>query len=74
MKTQNTLFETNNGKRSFSGVINPTYKPNQITLFDEWNVNEMELKEAPTGINLNLFKAVSALVGIETPKTIKRLK
>lgn len=54
-----TLYNTTNGKRTFSGEINPQSKENKISIFDDWNVNEMQTKTKPKGINNYLFSIMS---------------
>ena len=69
------LYNTTNGTRTFSGVINPGNEDNNLTTFDHWNVDEMQTKDAPEGINLLLFRTMeNALQVYKTSNTVKRIK
>ena len=70
-----SLYTTNNGKRTFSGVINPQYKDDKISLFDHYNVQQIQQPEAPEGINLLLFDIMENYLEVfKTPNKKKRQK
>ena len=59
------LYTNNNGKRTFSGVINPANNDNKLSLYDDYNVNEVQTKTKPKGINNYLFKIMSEATNTE---------
>ena len=59
------LYNTTEGKRTFSGEINPANNDNKISLFDSWNVNEMQTKTKPKGINKYLFNIMETATNEE---------
>ena len=59
------LYNTTEGKRTFGGVINPTSKENKISIFDSWNVDEMQQPTKPKGINNYLFKIMETATNEE---------
>lgn len=61
----NLYTKQQNGTRTFSGVVNPMNQGNKISLFDEYNVNEIQQKTTPKGINKYLFKIMSEATNTE---------
>ena len=60
MKTQtNTLYNTTGSSRTFSGVVNPQSEDNKLSIFDDYNVNEVQTKTKPKGLNNYLFNIMS---------------
>lgn len=53
------LYDTTNGKRTFSGVVNPWSKEDKISLFDDYNVEEVTQPTKPKGINNYLFNIMA---------------
>lgn len=54
------LFNTTKAKRLFSGVINPSNEDNKISIFDDWNCDEMQAEtKRPKEINNLLFNIMS---------------
>lgn len=54
-----------NGKRTFSGVVNPHNKENKYSLFDDYNVNEVQQPTKPKGINAYLFNIMKEATNTE---------
>lgn len=54
-----------NGARTFSGVVNPHNKENELTVFDDWNIEEMTQPTKPQGINPYLFKVMKEATSAE---------
>jgi len=59
------LYNTTNGKRTFSGEINPANNEDKLSLFDAYNVNEVQTKTKPKGINNYLFTIMSEATNTE---------
>ena len=59
------LYTNNNGKRTFSGVINPTNQENKISIFDDYNIEEVQQPTKPKGINNYLFKIMQEATNSE---------
>lgn len=59
------LYTTNNNKITFSGVVNPHNKENKLTMYDEWNIEEMTQPTKPKGINNYLFKIMQEATNSE---------
>jgi hypothetical protein len=60
------LYNTINGKRTFSGVINPMNKDNKICIYDSYNVEEITQPTKPKGINNYLFKIMKEATNSES--------
>jgi len=61
----NLYTKQTDGKRSFSGVVNPMNQDNKITTFDSWNIEEMTQPTKPKGINAYLFKIMQTATNTE---------
>jgi hypothetical protein len=62
----NLYTKQTDGKRTFTGVVNPMNQDNKISIFDDYNVNEITQPTKPKGINNYLFEIMKTATSEES--------